>query len=154
MADYTKLVEALKRLCQAQDADHLDWAYGSQQAMHDAAAAIEELQAEVGQWKAAVKGQEDGIKVLQAEVERLNLEIDKRIATEIELSNLCDALESKRGEMAEVVRCAECNNGRQGHGIPNGRVLCAKPFMGDTVAGAMHDNDWYCADGVKMEVQE
>lgn len=38
--------------------------------MLDAAAAIEELQAEVGQWKAAVKGQEDGIKVLQAEVER------------------------------------------------------------------------------------
>lgn len=30
-----------------------------------------ELQAEVGQWKAAVKWQEDGIKVLQAEVKRL-----------------------------------------------------------------------------------
>ena len=46
--------------------------------MHDdAAAAIEELQAEVGQWKAAVKGQEDGINVLQTEVKRLKDVIDE-----------------------------------------------------------------------------
>ena len=37
----------------------------------DAAAAIEDLQAEVRFWEAAVKGQEDGIKVLQTEVKRL-----------------------------------------------------------------------------------
>lgn len=39
--------------------------------MQDAAAAIEDLQAEVHFWEAAVKGQEDGIKVLQTEVKRL-----------------------------------------------------------------------------------
>lgn len=53
----------------------------------------------------------------------------------------------------EIVRCKDCKHGRQGYGVPNGRVLCAKPFMGDTVAGAMHDDDWYCADG-EREVQE
>ena len=46
----------------------------------DAAAAIEALQAEADQWKAAVKGQEDGIKVLQAEVERLKAEVDAAYA--------------------------------------------------------------------------
>ena len=46
------------------------------QFLADAAAAIEELQAEVRFWEAAVKGQEDGIKVLQAEVERLKADVD------------------------------------------------------------------------------
>ena len=47
MTDYTKMVEALNRLWQVQDNDLEDWVYGSQQAMHDAADAIEALQAEV-----------------------------------------------------------------------------------------------------------
>lgn len=45
MSDYTELVKALNRLWQVQDTDLEDWVYGSQQAMHDAAAAIEELMA-------------------------------------------------------------------------------------------------------------
>ena len=39
--------------------------------MTDYTDAIKDLQAEVRFWEAAVKGQEDGIKVLQAEVKRL-----------------------------------------------------------------------------------
>ena len=41
---------------------------------------VKELQAEVRFWKAAVKGQEDGIKVLQAEVERLQADVDAAYA--------------------------------------------------------------------------
>lgn len=52
----------------------------SDELMADAAAAIEALQAELDQWKAAVKGQEDGIKVLQAEVERLKADVDDAYA--------------------------------------------------------------------------
>ena len=54
------------------------------------------------------------IEELQAEVERLNKEIDKRIATEIDLSNRVDALEPKRGKWIGVspfvdsVQCSEC----------------------------------------------
>lgn len=66
MTDYTELVKALRIL---QDKNSLS--YYKRQVCKDAAAAIEALQAEMGQWKAAVKGQEDGIKVLQTEVKRL-----------------------------------------------------------------------------------
>ncbi len=46
----------------------------------DAADAIEALQADLDQWEAAVKGQEDGIKVLQAEVERLQVDLEAAYA--------------------------------------------------------------------------
>lgn len=82
MMTYEELVKALRYCkirpyrscvdCQLFDTD------GCVDKMHDdAAAAIEELQAEVGQWKAAVKGQEDGINVLQTEVKRLKDVIDE-----------------------------------------------------------------------------
>lgn len=74
MTDYTERVKALQ--CCIVDAcgkcpyDKYGFKCATTMAL-DAAAAIEELQAELDQWKAAVKGQEDGIKVLQAEVKRL-----------------------------------------------------------------------------------
>ena len=74
--DYKKMVKAL-RCCAMANGDcetecpYYDHAMCTDEVKFDAAAAIEALQAEAGQWKAAVKGQEDGIKVLQAEVERL-----------------------------------------------------------------------------------
>ena len=79
MTDYKKLVEALrhcvsdeKGVTKCAGCPYYPDITGCMDRLHtDAAAAIEALQAEVGQWKAAVKGQEDGIKVLQAEVERL-----------------------------------------------------------------------------------
>ena len=77
MTDYKKLVEAL-RCCIPNPPEtcvgctyNTDVGCNVARMMSDAADAIEALQAEVGQWKAAVKGQEDGIKVLQTEVKRL-----------------------------------------------------------------------------------
>ena len=46
-----------------------------------------------------------------------------------------------------VVRCRECKHGITGHGITDGWALCSKPYATDTVSGAMHRCDWYCADG-------
>lgn len=71
-----ELVAALRRLSTAQDTDNsLDWVYGSQQAMHDAADAIEELQAEVESMDESCKKQlvamASHVADLQAEVERL-----------------------------------------------------------------------------------
>lgn len=80
--DYKKLIEALR--CKRDDCEGCDLAFFDKDEGwicryaakdDDAADAIEALQAELDQWKAAVKGQEDGIKVLQAEVERLKAEI-------------------------------------------------------------------------------
>lgn len=68
MSDYTETVTKLRDVYRAYVVTGNEKAG---QFLSDAAAAIEELQAEAGQWKAAVKGQEDGIKVLQAEVKRL-----------------------------------------------------------------------------------
>lgn len=55
MTDYSKLVDALNRLWQAQDTDLEDWVYGSQQAMHDAAAAIETLTRQVENLERALR---------------------------------------------------------------------------------------------------
>ena len=88
MTDYTKLVKAL-RCCISKNPPEtcVGCTYSKcnnecavRRMILDAAAAIEALQAEADQWKAAVKGQEDGIKVLQAEVERLKAEVDAAYA--------------------------------------------------------------------------
>ena len=77
MSKYEQLVKALRCGEYKPECGSSDCLYWSGlgcmdgQLMEDAAAAIEELQAELDQWKAAVKGQEDGIKVLQAEMKRL-----------------------------------------------------------------------------------
>lgn len=112
MSQYEELIKALRYCVNARNCEKCAYRINNNsvkcriQRVEDAADAIEALQAEVGQWKAALKGQEDGIKVLQAEVERQSLEIDKRIATEIELSNQVDALHVEiRGINA---KCAEC----------------------------------------------
>lgn len=75
--DYAKPVKAL-RMCMERTCPFCDFFDGNgcklggyMKITLNAAAAIEALQAELDQWKAAVKGQEDGIKVLQAEVKRL-----------------------------------------------------------------------------------
>ena len=76
MTGYTELVKALRHCTDNEPSNGDCWncPYQGEKChtlLSNAAAAIEALQAEAGQWKAAVKGQEDGIKVLQAEVERL-----------------------------------------------------------------------------------
>ena len=78
---YEQLVKALRE-CASDDPDciyncpYYNHDVCADDLKSDAADAIEALQADLDQWKAAVKGQEDGIKVLQAEVERLQVDLD------------------------------------------------------------------------------
>lgn len=106
--------------------------------LRNAAAAIEELQAEVRFWEAAVKGQDDGIKVLQAEVERLQAELEKKRTSDC-WGCKCEKLEPKQGE---IVRCGECKHYNAG-------FECLVEGY-----GIERDPDWYCADGERKEVKE
>lgn len=51
----------------------------------------------------------------------------------------------------ELIRCGECKHGITGRGITDGWVLCSKPYATDTVGGAMHRCDWFCADGKRKD---
>ena len=97
MTDYKNLVKFLRGLS--------PWAFpeASNRRMQEAADAIEALQA------AWIKSETDATNLTgrlaqaEADIDRMNLEIDKRIATEIELSNQVDALQ------AEVERLKDSN---------------------------------------------
>ena len=91
MTDYTKMVEALNRLWQVQDNDLEDWVYGSQQAMHDAADVIEDLQAEVKRLELDNEDYEHENRRLHGEIEALQAELDK-------YHELCDV-----GEIPEII---------------------------------------------------
>ena len=98
MTNYEKLVEALRIL---QDKNSLS--YYKRQVCKDAADAIEELVTLYEKTEMDATNLTGKLAQAEADVERLNLEIDKRIATEIELSNHVDALQ------AEVERLKDCN---------------------------------------------
>ena len=129
MSDYTELVKALRHCAKGgcDDCSYLEpclkkWQENKNRfgasilmIMDDAAAAIEALQAEAGQWKAAVKGQEDGIKVLQAEVKRLEPNRGKWIvkgANRIDCSvcghSVCFAFGLSDGSLNLYKYCPEC----------------------------------------------
>ena len=124
-----ELVKALR--CETEDTDcescryYKDFFCHVRTLQHDAAAAIEGLQAELDQWKAAVKGQEDGIKVLQAEVKRL---------------------EPKRGEWSHVERVDRSWETDEIFGFVVRCSICGNKTIGASL---------YCpCCGAKMEVQE
>lgn len=98
MTNYEKLVEALRIL---QDKNSLS--YYKRQVCKDAADAIEKLVTLYEKTEMDATNLTGKLAQAEADVERLNLEIDKRIATEIELSNQVDALQ------AEVERLKDCN---------------------------------------------
>jgi hypothetical protein len=67
----------------------------------------------------------------------------------------CDSNGYIRLELkGELIRCGECKHGITGHGITDGFVLCSKPYAMDTVGGAMHRCDWFCADGKRKDGAE
>ena len=110
MTNYEKLVEALR--CENTGDDECgssDCPYWSGlgcmdgQLMEDAADAIEELQQKWFKSETDATNLTGKLAQAEADIERLNLEIDKRIATEIELSNQVDALQ------AEVERLKDSN---------------------------------------------
>lgn len=98
MTNYEKLVEALRIL---QDKNSLS--YYKRQVCKDAADAIEKLVTLYEKAEMDATNLTGKLAQAEAEVERLNREIDKRIATEIELSNQVDALQ------AEVERLKDSN---------------------------------------------
>ena len=98
MTNYEKLVEALRIL---QDKNSLS--YYKRQVCKDAADAIEKLVTLYEKTEMDATNLTGKLAQAEADVERLNLEIDKRIATEIELSNQVDALQ------AEVERLKDSN---------------------------------------------
>ena len=100
MENHNELVKALRYTAEAISEGRLEVLRAS--LLTDAAAAIEALQAELDQWKAAVKGQEDGIKVLQAEVKRLELDNEDY---EHENRRLNGENESLRENADEYLRC-------------------------------------------------
>lgn len=118
MTDYTELIRQLKTY---------EDGYGL---YADAAAAIEELQAELA-------GSKDTIRILKH-----NLEMKK----------------PKRGEMVEVVRCKDCKHRPTGTGVnhdiefPDARCPCQ--CYEDYWYSWMPSDNWYCGNGEKMEVQE
>ena len=150
MTDYKKLVEALR--CCAENfgcpiecpryspADEGVRACVSR-LEKDAAAAIEDLQAEVRFWEAAVKGQEDGIKVLQAKVKRLEPKRGEWIVDGMYTYNLRE-LNGKAYE--PVYRCSCCNRQMESY------LRLDEPKMPEDA-----DFPEYCPHcGAKMEVQE
>ena len=100
MTDYTKLVEALHGKFIAYD---VTGNHNSAQLYKDAADAIEKLVTLYEKTEMDATNLTGKLAQAEADVERLNLEIDKRIATEIELSNQVDALQ------AEVERLKDSN---------------------------------------------
>lgn len=108
MTDYKKLVKALRRCASIDLCDGMcEMNYGSTDCESrleiDAADAIEKLVALYEKAEMDATNLTGKLAQAEADMERLNLEIDKRIATEIELSNQVDALQ------AEVERLKDCN---------------------------------------------
>lgn len=98
MTNYEKLVEALRIL---QDKNSLS--YYKRQVCKDAADAIERLVSLYEKAETDATNLTGKLAQAEADVDRLNFEIDKRIDTEIELSNQVDALQ------AEVKRLRDSN---------------------------------------------
>lgn len=98
MTNYEKLVEALRIL---QDKNSLS--YYKRKVCKDAADAIEKLVTLYEKTEMDATNLTGKLAQAEADMDRLNLEIDKRIATEIELSNQVDALQ------AEVERLKDSN---------------------------------------------
>ena len=91
MTDYTKLVEALRCKFIAYD---VTGNHNSARLYKDAADAIERITAMYEKAEMDATNLTGKLAQAEADIERLNLEIDKRIATEIELSNQVDALQA------------------------------------------------------------
>ena len=88
MTDYTELVKALRGKFIAYD---VTGNHNSAQLYKDSADAIERITAMYEKAEMDATNLTGRLAQAEADIERLNLEIDKRIATEIELSNSLDS---------------------------------------------------------------
>ena len=98
MTDYTELVKALRGKFIAYD---VTGNHNSAQLYKDAADAIERITAMYEKAEMDATNLTGKLAQAEADIDRLNLEIDKRIAAEIELSNQVDALQARIDELEE-----------------------------------------------------
>ena len=114
MTDYTELVKALRICgkgdcvdCDKQRQDKCLKRHWNNENLIDgmlceAAAAIEELQQKWFKSETDATNLTGKLAQAEADIDRLNWEIDKRIATEIELSNQVDALQAEVDEQKQI----------------------------------------------------
>lgn len=98
-------------------------------------------------------------KYIAGEIDNLILESCMKVVCDVNEEELLKALQYDRGQYEKgyadgkrdaVVRCGECRLGLTSHGIPDGLVLCLKPY---TERGhAIRRADWFCADGERREI--
>ena len=163
MTDYTELLELL-RYCSSKSGCigcKLSEAYDcTADLTRDAAAAIEALQAEVERLKA-----ENPI-VETVLVDKMRQQMEETVChcqvkenAELIAKILDDdvdgkAYEPKRGE---IVRCMDCKHRPTGTGVNHDiefpDAICPCQCYDDYWYSWMPSDDWYCADGEKMEVQ-
>lgn len=93
MIDYKKLVETLRWTANEYKGSIMD--EYDKDTMNAAADAIERLVSLYEKAEMDATNLTGKLAQAEADIERLNLEIDKRIATEIELSNQVDALQAE-----------------------------------------------------------
>ena len=97
-SDYSKLVKDLRGKFIAYD---VTGNHNSAQLYKDAADAIERITAMYEKAEMDATNLTGKLAQAEADIDRLNLEIDKRIAAEIELSNQVDALQARIDELEE-----------------------------------------------------
>lgn len=164
MSDYTKLIEDLKRgfgHWYVEDWSRLVSMYA------DAAAAIEELQDELEEQKQIAEHYEQSAKDWWKEAEEYYTIASAKDITAEESEELIrqfkklpcgpiERLEPKRGEMVEVVRCKDCKHRPTGTGVNHDIEFpdscCPCQCYEDYWYSWMPSDDWYCANGEKMEV--
>lgn len=140
MSDYTELVKAL-RICSSElNCGDCPLLYrdscSSDQMMRDAAAAIEDLQAEVKRLELDNEDYEYEHRRLKGEIEALQAELEKKRTADC-WGCKCEKVEPKRGE---VVRCGECK------WLFNDSNTFFKPCE-----VIIPEKDWYCAYGERRE---
>lgn len=128
MTDYKKLVEALRWNGAEYKGSTMD--EDDKQMYLDAADAIERITAMYEKAEMDATNLTGKLAQAEADVERINREVDKRICTEIDLSNMVDALGQKS---VYIVRCKDCKWSRSCGYISTRSYAEWK--------------DWFCADG-------
>lgn len=83
---YNELIDALRRLYTVQDTDNIeDWVYGSQQAMCDAAAALEAADAKIVKLNTKCADLQSQINAMENEIEELESQMPKWVSVEDKL---------------------------------------------------------------------
>lgn len=102
---YNELIDALRRLYTVQDTDNIeDWVYGSQQAMCDAADALEAADEKIADYTAAIDALDDSNDAYIKENERLKKRIEELEAQMPKWVSVEDKLPEESGEYTVYIQ--------------------------------------------------